>query len=150
MLLKCRNPISQSFLVLEFVIMLTSISLNKTLIPQGIVSDVYEVKVYKEAKHSHKGIMSSFEIKLETSKFNFQKPTSQESLLLKIAKRKWSFCSCFKDKHTKACCEAIEAIAQSYYKRFQRQRTTLKRFPLRRMTENKINTLEKAESKQII
>lgn len=35
----------------------------------------------------HKDIMSSFETELETCKFNFQKPTSQEHVLLKTAKR---------------------------------------------------------------
>lgn len=65
-----------------------SVSLNKTLIPQGIASDVEEVEACREAKHSHKGIMSPFQIKLETCKFNFQKPSSQESLLLKTAKRR--------------------------------------------------------------
>lgn len=63
--------------MLEFNIICTSVSLNEMLISQGITSDVQEVKACREAKYSHKGIMSSFETQLETYNFKFQKPTFQ-------------------------------------------------------------------------
>lgn len=65
-------------MILEFTAICMSATLKGTLIPQGTVSDLKEVKACKEAKHSHEGTNFSFEKTLKLEGLNFESPYAKK------------------------------------------------------------------------
>lgn len=65
-------------MILEVTAICVSVTLNGTLIPQGTVSDLKEVKACKKAKQSHKGTNFSFKNILKLEGLNSETPYAKK------------------------------------------------------------------------
>lgn len=145
MLLKYRNPTSRSFSNLEFNIICTSVW-TECWFPK--VSPLMYKKSKLAGKQSIliKALCLPLNQNLKLASLSFKSHIPRK-FAFKTCKKEVEFCSYFKDKHKKACCKAVGAVAWGYYEGLQEAASYLERI-FSQKNENKINTLEKAESKK--